>query len=198
MSDDPVPLEGSIAWRAQLSLPVSANVGMKLQPTGSAWIDKAPQSILFGFKKYVLSYQKTGDSGWKKIADTICTEMRNDVLGEWNTAGLTPGSYSVRLTLVSDTPDEFAVDAVRSMTLLPPVSDVASVPSPKDGTLYPNPAIDLVHIKGVKGKTVIYDVMGLERWIGSITYDDAIDVSRLERGWYVVKIGEVSFTMLKK
>ncbi len=198
MIDDPVPLEGSVAWLAQVSVPASANAGTKVQINGSAWIDKAPQSVLFDFKKYVLSYQKSGDAAWTKIADTVFTEVHDGVLGEWNTSGLTPGQYNVRLTLVSDTPDQFAVDATKSINILPAVSDVTDVPSAKAVTVFPNPASDFVQIMGVVGEYVIFDVLGTEKLRGRIAQNEAVDISRFERGLYFLKVQGAVFTIVKK
>ncbi|MBL0175991.1 MAG: T9SS type A sorting domain-containing protein [Ignavibacteria bacterium] len=185
MIDDPVALEGAIAWKAEIAPPVSLHVGDFVPLPGSAWIDRGPQSVLFDFKKYAVSYQKAGETRWTLIGDTAFIEVRNAPLIQWNTAGIEPGLYNVRVTLVSDVPGAFAVDAMKSVNVLPALTGVERVPQAAAFSLYPNPARDQLVISGVTGDAAIVDALGRAVWRGTVDGHERIDASAWLPGAYL-------------
>ncbi|MBI5647632.1 MAG: T9SS type A sorting domain-containing protein [Ignavibacteriae bacterium] len=194
---EPVPYEGSITWLAEIGTAASARVGERVAVTGSAWIDRGPISALFDFRKYVLSYQRQGETQWTRLADTVFREARNASLGEWNTAGLAPGVYSVRLTVTSDTRDAFSIDAQTPITLLPPVSAVEDPSSPVRFTVYPNPAADHITLDGVHGDVSITDALAREIWRGTIEGSHIIPTASWRPGMYFIRTHTACVRVLK-
>lgn len=121
LMSDPVPLEKGCVWMSKINSPSQAFAGQSVNLIGSAWIDKTPESLLMDFSHYTLSYQKAGDTAWIQIGNEFTNEKRNDILGEWNTLGLEPGQYIIRLTMTDNSPDKNSVDAVSSVNLLPAI-----------------------------------------------------------------------------
>ena len=189
MIDDPVALEGAIAWKAEIAPPVSLRAGATVPMTGSAWIDRGPQSVLFDFRKYAVSYQKAGETRWTLIGDTAFIEVRDAPLVQWNTAGIEPGLYNVRVTLVSDAPGAFAVDAMKSVNVLPALTGTDGVPHTAAFAVYPNPVRDRVTIVGFSGDGVISDVLGRCLWRGTAHDAASIDASAWLPGVYLFTAG---------
>ena len=108
--------------------------------------------------------------------------------------GLLPGQYYYRLK---------TVDKDGSINL----SNVVTVAIKSAGTvnLYPNPAQDHIRINlegsGAKRNFTIFSVGGKAVKTGTITANDStpsIDVSSLDKGTYVLNIGALSYTFVKK
>ncbi len=115
LPEDPIPLEGSVAWFGNIAGPSHGAVGDVIPITGSAWIDRGPQHNIIDFRTYQMFYQRANDTIWRQITSPCSIEVRNDTLAFWNTRGLEPGNYILRLVLKNNFGD--SVDAMKSVTL---------------------------------------------------------------------------------
>ena len=71
--------------------------------TGSAWADFGPENP-GSFQGFTLAW--SGDSGasWNPISQDTA-RVKHDTLGIWNTSGLSPGQYLLRLSVADDLGD---------------------------------------------------------------------------------------------
>ncbi|MCL5991535.1 MAG: T9SS type A sorting domain-containing protein [Bacteroidetes bacterium] len=193
--ESPIILENSVLWFANISEPANADINSSVPIIGSAWIDKTQTSFLMDFKKYYLSYQKDGSDEWVMIGDTLYEEKRNDVLGFWNTENMKPGAYQIRLTLVSNANDEFSVDAVKRINLLPKTLDVNDMNTIDEIGIYPNSATDYIEITNPLNcseiriyNTLSECVVAVETGLRPVS-SERIDISGLPAGVYYIRIG---------
>jgi len=112
--EDPIPSDTSIVFVAAITGPSNANTDDTVGILGSAWVDKGPFHPLdFGF--YYLFYRPVGDSNWIPLGDSQFVEIRHDTLDYWNTVGLSPGQYEVRLVLKDNAGD--STECLKVITL---------------------------------------------------------------------------------
>jgi hypothetical protein len=64
--------------------------------------------------------------------------------------------------------------------------------------LYPNPAIDIVYIKGLKGLVYIYDMSGHLVLTQQIDKNNSISINSLVNGIYLVKINGKEYKLIKE
>ncbi|BBB32859.1 hypothetical protein TTHT_1346 [Thermotomaculum hydrothermale] len=84
---------------ADLDIPVSESINSVIPIEGTAFIYYGEQSPV-RFSTYSLSYSKADDGqNWTKITNEVSNPVENGILGFWNTTGLTPGNYTIKLTL---------------------------------------------------------------------------------------------------
>jgi len=141
----PVYDPGAVIWMANITGPGTAFQNTVVPLEGSAWIDKGSQSNLMDFGYYMMYYQKEGDTSWNMIGDTSYMEVREDALTQWNTQGVDPGVYYIKLVLVDDLGN--MVEASTQMVLLP---DVLGVPDDQEYMselkTFPNPVRENLHL----------------------------------------------------
>jgi hypothetical protein len=114
--EDPVLSDTAIVFVAGIAGPSNAYTDDTVGIIGSAWIDKGPYNPLdFGF--YRLFYRSLGQSTWISIGDTHFVEVRDDTLGYWNTTGLSPDIYEVRVVVKSSGED--SIEALKQVNLRP-------------------------------------------------------------------------------
>jgi len=143
LPDLPVFYDGACIWYTFIRKPSTAFVDTLVPVYGSAWIDKSPQSVFsdFGFSR--MYYQKSGDSLWYPIGETNYTEKRDEILAQWDTHGLSPGLYYVKLVLTDNSPDSNQNEAVKSINLLPGIFGIQNTLSKEfDFTIFPNPVVE--------------------------------------------------------
>jgi hypothetical protein len=116
LPQDPVPLEGSVAWFGNISGPSQAYAGDTVPIMGSAWIDRGPDHTIYDFGQYQMFYQGFGDTLWNAIDPPSLTEVRDDTLASWDSSSLTPGNYSLRIVLKNNFGD--SVDVAKTINLL--------------------------------------------------------------------------------
>lgn len=112
--EEPVVFDTSIVFVAAVTAPSEASVDDTVGIIGSAWIDVGPYQPL-DFDHYQLFYRPAGDSVWSPVAGQRYVEVRWDTLDYWNTAGLVPGDYEVRLVLKDTAGD--SVEALKQIRL---------------------------------------------------------------------------------
>jgi hypothetical protein len=191
--EEPRAYDNGVAWYALVNGPSQAFAGEIVPITGSAWIDKTATSNMMDFGSYRLYYQSNGSSSWTEIPADSLQEKRNETLGLWNTAGLPPGQYIIKL-IISDNWGNPA-EAVKSVTLQP--SFGISEADSNSLRIYPNPAHDRITILlpvGMEKLTVrISDPAGrtcLEKEVVSNFDDPEIQINTvsLKPGLYVVNV----------
>jgi len=144
---DPVPYENSIAWMIRVDQPVSAFADSVVGIPGSAWIDQGPQANWMDMDSYRLWYSPAAVTPpqWTAITPQIFAEVRNNILGTWDTHGLQPGTYSVRLNTFNNAGD--SIEAVKQITLLPSVLGTNEISNANLlSYCYPNPANGIFNI----------------------------------------------------
>ncbi len=146
VSSAPTYDPGSVVWMLNITGPVSDYENAIVPVRGSAWIDKGSESVWMDFGYYLMYYQREGETTWQMIGDTNYTEVRDDVLVNWNTAGVSPGSYYLKLDVWDD--EGNAATATSAFTLLPGFLGTPVVPDdPMAFTVYPNPARSTINFR---------------------------------------------------
>ncbi len=143
LPEEPRAYDKGVAWYALIEGPSEAYAGEAVNVTGSAWIDKTPASELMDFGSYRLYYQEAESTGWTEIPVDSLNEKRKETLGVWNTAGLNPGQYLLKMKLTDDLGN--SVEAVKTFSLQP--SFGIDENSNSLVLIYPNPAEDMVTIR---------------------------------------------------
>jgi len=157
---------GSVVWMAKIASPASGFVNGDVKIRGSAWIDKGYASTWMDFDHYTMSYQRADDTTtWYLIGSPNQTEVRDDVLAGWNTQGLAPGAYFLKLELTDNWGN--TMTALKTFTLLPAVLGTGEEPERQDRPkIFPNPFTDKISVV-VSGQNndpvnfVIYDSRGM-------------------------------------
>ncbi|HEX9118851.1 MAG TPA: hypothetical protein VGA61_22480, partial [Anaerolineae bacterium] len=130
---------------AQVVAPTASDqitVGQTLQIVGSAYIDD--------FSNYTLDFG-SGDAPatWTNITDQRPQAVDKALLGVWNTTGLQPGRYRLRLRVfdsfanVQESPPlivTLSAPPTPTPTLRPTVSSIPATPTPGRGQPTPTPA----------------------------------------------------------
>lgn len=113
-TEDPIVSDTSLVFVAAITAPSNANTEDTVGVIGSAWIDTGPYHPL-DFDFYRLSYRVLGESTWIPMGDEKFEEVRRDTLDYWNTNGLVPDIYEVRLVLKDTAGD--SVEAMKQIRL---------------------------------------------------------------------------------
>ncbi len=116
---DPVPYDNSVVWRVHINPPTPLFVDTMVNINGSAFLDQGPLGSFLFFDTWDLFYATAGTQAWVTISSGNTNEVHNGFLAQWNTAGLTPGTYDIRLNTFSNAGD--SIDAVLQVTLLPSI-----------------------------------------------------------------------------
>jgi hypothetical protein len=103
------------AWYAYIDQPFEVAADQTVAVTGSAWIDKMPGSTWMDFRKYQLFYQLAEANTWTEIPVDSLNEKRDEVLAYWNTAGLEPGQYILKLVLTDEWGNQ--ADAIKAVQI---------------------------------------------------------------------------------
>ncbi len=113
--ENPIPYGWALVWVASISGPSYATAGSLVPIVGSSWIDRGPQQSDIDFDHYRLWWRELGDTLWNPVGSIQQVEVRRDTLDNWNTAGLEPGSYVLRLVLKDNMSD--SVSAFKGIIL---------------------------------------------------------------------------------
>ena len=197
-------------WMANISSPVTGFSDSTVTVTGSAWIDAGTENIFTDFGNYALYYQPVDDTAvWFKAGGPYYHEVRKNTLIEWDTHGLQPGNYFLRLDLTDN--NDNTVPAIKPVTLLPPVLGTSGITEAGEHfSLYPNPFSDKIicdftlpaasgvhmEIFNTEGKRVKNIIMERQN---AGKHKLTVNTSQLPKGVYyfrfeagdVVKIGKV-------
>ncbi len=103
-STEPVAHDASYLLVGKIDYLSSYYVGDTVRIFGDAYADGGPLNLSYDLDHYTLHYQPLGDTNWYFIG-YYNSERRHDTLGVWNTTGLQPGGYNLKLTLYSNQAD---------------------------------------------------------------------------------------------
>jgi hypothetical protein len=197
---EPIPSDTSLVFVLSITGPNSGNTNDTIPIMGSAWIDRGPyQPLDFGY--YQVFYRAEDDTNWLPISDSCTNEVRTDTLCYWNTAGLNPGNYVIRLVLKDNAGD--SVDCLKFTTLYETgifSSDRNAFSSLK---ITPNPFSDFIKIEGVDfGEDLklyfkIYDING-RVVLENKSVNNVLDTRNLTKGVYFVRIDLDNEKIIKK
>jgi len=173
--DYPVVYDRAFAWVSNVRTPGYLPLESSVPVEGDAYGEAGPLGSFLSFSSYSLYYQRSGDTAWVPIVEDVTTPVKDGVLGVWDTHGLTPGTYLLKLKTVVSTGD--SVIALRMVNLgTVGVNERENAPLPfriKGRSLY------------YPGRYEVYDVRGRRIFSGS-------GKVTLHRGVYFVKVGERS------
>lgn len=207
LPSDPVANDGATVWFLQVDAPVNAYIDSTVLLPGSTWIDQGPQGSFMHFNKYGMYYQIPNAGSWTPIDTGIANEVRHGILASWNTHGLTPGSYYVRLLSFNDLGD--SIEAIRQVTLLPTILGVNAMNQTKFISVYPNPTSGSIQVNFelVKEATISLELSDLsgkilkkteEIYLSSGNQSIVMDTQGLVSGMYFLLIRKQSGTQVER
>lgn len=186
---DPVPYDGSVAWLSKIDGPDTASVNAVFPVTGSAWINQGPLGNAMDFGSYSLYYQLPSQSAnWYPVTVNTTSEVSNGTLASWNTNGLSPGTYILKLVLKDNFGD--SVEGLKVIELLPNPAGIGENVDAVQVFVYPNPSEGLVHFvfPEAGGELVIYNALGeVVRNEQIKTTQYSTDLASLPAGFYLWK-----------
>ncbi len=97
MREPPQAMDQALALFAFIDPVSNGRSGSSQKISGSAWVDAGPISAA-KFLKYELAWAPDGSSNWLTFA-TSSNQIHKGSLGTWDTRGLAPGAYRLRLTV---------------------------------------------------------------------------------------------------
>ncbi|MDD3741629.1 MAG: hypothetical protein PHH30_10335, partial [Bacteroidales bacterium] len=113
----PIYYDDAMMWYLYLDGPAEGNTDSEISIIGSAWIEKASDYYPTEFGWYVVDYQVVGTDEWFPVCDTVYNEAFSEELCVWNTSGLAPGYFNIRITMCDNTEDQNEVEAVMQLVL---------------------------------------------------------------------------------
>jgi hypothetical protein len=98
---DPRPLDTSVVYLCDYSIPYWASVDTSFPVSGTADIQPGPQNPL-RFGSYRFSFASADSQTiWHPIGVAHSAPVHNDTLETWDTHGLAPGPYILKMTLTN-------------------------------------------------------------------------------------------------
>ncbi|MCC6722239.1 MAG: T9SS type A sorting domain-containing protein [Bacteroidia bacterium] len=113
----PIAYDQSVVWNLKIDKPDTTMNQIIVPVYGSAWIKQGPGGNPMEFDSYSLSYRNINETKWTYINKKRTTMIEDEMLEEWNTAGLVPGYYLLKLTVkdnYGDTVDAYKIVVVQS------------------------------------------------------------------------------------
>ncbi len=120
----PLALDNSCVWYNKIEQPSSGYQNNLIDIYGSSYIEKTATSQHMGFAWYQLLYKLNSDTTWTPITQKIYTPVRNNILTQWNTTGLVPNNYTIKLVLCDNSIDSNKVEAIKTINILPEVLSI--------------------------------------------------------------------------
>jgi hypothetical protein len=184
-----------VVWFANIEQPFEAAQSSTVQVKGSAWIDKGVGSTWMEFRNYRLYYQAAESEIWTEIPVDSLNEKRDEVLANWNTAGLDPGQYLLKLVLTDEWGNKS--EALKGVLIQPSFGvkegDEAGI------KLYPNPAHSQVYIETKQDLNdailLISDASGrqlLQKELASVRAGERLELElgTMPAGCYVLSVSD--------
>jgi len=97
---EPEAADNALAMVLNLEGPAAVTPGQSADIRGSAWVKTGPLSPVV-FNSYVLEVSPEGRAQWETIRRSV-SQVKQGVLGTWQTSDLPSGQYRLRLTLRVD------------------------------------------------------------------------------------------------
>jgi hypothetical protein len=191
----PIYYDDAMMWYLYLDGPEQGNTESEVPISGSAWIEKASNYYPTEFGWYVIDCQIVGSDEWFPVCDTVYNEVFSDELCVWNTAGINPGYYNIRITMCDNTLDQNKIEAVRQVVLTNMMVYENDLEI-GDFTIYPNPVLNGQEIFVLSnehkiGFMEVYDLAGkkiLDYCFEESSVNTCIKVNLPSSGIYFVKL----------
>ena len=160
------------------------------------------------FTSYSFYYQLQGATNWTRIVKDSAIEIRHNTLAKWNTTGLPPGNYKLRL-LVKNTLGD-SIEDIKAVTLLAGTTGVNEYPENNLSIrFFPNPVktsgtIEIHLAQSSPVKISITDIVGkqleviTDTKLNSSNYELPFDAAIFANGIYLCKIVTNNKTLIKK
>ena len=117
INGDPILYDSSSIWMAYIGEPAFAYVDSLIPLPGDAWIENGMHSDWPNFGGYILEFKRnTQNDNWLPIG-SFNSQIHHGVIALWNTDGLSPDSYIIRMRFFDDHQD--TVDIEKSIVHLP-------------------------------------------------------------------------------
>ncbi len=105
----PEVYEHAFAWVSNIKTPAYAPVDSVVFVRGDAYGEAGPLGSFLRFTSYSLYYQMAGDSAWVPIVEGVPSQVKDGLLAVWDTRGLPPGMYFLKLKTEVSTGDSISV-----------------------------------------------------------------------------------------
>ncbi|MCX6249335.1 MAG: T9SS type A sorting domain-containing protein [Bacteroidetes bacterium] len=188
LPEEPKLYDGSCVWNAYIGKPSSAFVDTLVPVHGSAWIDKTAVSKLMGLTWYQLFYLHLSDTSWIPVQGKMTEGKYDEIIGNWDTHGLLPGGYALKLVLCDITADSNRIEAVKAINLLPRIIGVNEINNDRlIASIAPNPInqTSLLTIESDKKEELLIKIIDLS---GKLVFKSGI---KLFAGRNNFRIGEL-------
>lgn len=193
--EEPEYQDDAMLWFVKLETASQGYSDSEILVIGSARINKASSYYPNEIGWYLVSYAASGSEDWIAICDTVFgVNVDSDVLCSWNTEGISPGSYNLKLTMSDNSVPGNMIEAIKSISILPLLTNIKET-NQDEIKIYPNPVSknDFVKIdfeKPFTGKISIYDLAGRLLVEQSVEQENSteIDSKTLSAGNYFINI----------
>ena len=195
LPDIPEIYNDAMVWYVKMEGSSNLLAGTTNDIFGSCWLNKASSFYPHEFSYYVLDYQHPDSTNWLPICGPVYNEVYSNVLGTWNTTGVMPGTYLLRLRMWDNTPDSNMVEALRLYSVQLLTQDENLITNTPVISVYPNPAKNTFKLSSSHGisELTITDITGrvhynetLPRNTNEKTFDAKAWLNR--SGVYIIKL----------
>lgn len=194
MPNPPVAVENAVAWYNYINQPPVAYADSFVNINGWAFIDKTASGFWMDFSHSQLFYQTAGNTTWTQINAMNVNEVRNNLLGTWDTHGLPSGVYILKQTL-TDTWGN-TVDAFIQVNLLPGILGKQVVENSATISVYPVPATEQVYLSENCKSIQLLDDNG--KLIKTVKNANSLNICDLVSGEYLLIIETKKGSYTKK
>jgi hypothetical protein len=149
-------LHDAAVWYGKIDGSSTVYADSILPVYGSAWLDRASDYYSLDLAWYQLDVAVSGTENWLPVCSPVYNqEVHNDVLCEWNTNGLQPGTYLLKLKMCDNTEDSNVVELVKQFVMLPSVAAIDESGLSESFFVYPNPSDGMFHMDIKEDNNVI-------------------------------------------
>ncbi len=186
--------------------PVEGTVNSKIPVIGTARIIKGPENPV-EFDYYTLSYSHQDQTDCYRMNGRYMSPVVNDTLALWETSGLEPGNYQIRLALFHSYGDSVVTESSARLdaAIHTQVNLITAADQWKLWPNYPNPfnPVTTIRYQILKDTFVtlrIYDMLGREvaqcvnEYQAAGMYSINFDGNRLESGLYFYQLNTAKFS----
>jgi hypothetical protein len=161
------------------------------------WAFDSSQTVMFSQKLSTEEQRqvlKTFDSSFTKLGVNFVYPIHGGYMGNSEiTTQLAWGKYRIYDALA---PEFQTYETIKELAQGKATSGV-NENREKNIELYPNPTSDFISISGFSGEINIFDMMGRELMSINNIYKQSIDLSRLNPGLYLIKLGDKIIKFVK-
>ena len=138
---------------------------------------------------YQLFYLHPGDRSWIPVQSKMTVGKHDDILANWDTYGLSPGAYTIKLVLCDNTADSNKIEALKAINLLPKILGMKENDDIRmKATISPNPVgnTSILTIETLLSKSLSLTIVDVS---GKVVRKSVI---KLSEGKYIIRIGDLN------